>query len=93
MTRKPGILLDSIASPLEPMGYIISLLVCWKDPATTFCMGQARDCVNLYFSCVRVCLVNILGEPSRESEQLQGNNCEKIVDHTFRALGTCQSLF
>lgn len=39
MTRKLGTLLDSVA---EPRAYVIRLLVCWRDLATIFCMGQAR---------------------------------------------------
>ena len=26
----------------EPRAYVIGLPVCWRDPATTFCRGQAR---------------------------------------------------
>lgn len=70
MTRKPVILLDDVASPLEPTCML-------EGSGTIFYMGQATDCVHLYFSCVRVCPIKILGETLRESEQLQGNNCNK----------------
>lgn len=44
MIRKLGILLDSVASPLEPRAYIISLLLCWKDPGL-FSIGDKPQTV------------------------------------------------
>lgn len=56
--RKLGILLDSVASPLEPRAYIISLLLCWKDLGL-FSIGDKPHCVRLYFSSVSICPVKI----------------------------------